>query len=207
MNDPYIELANGIVIQAAKDYLRALRSIARNPRNRSAQGSKRELERFFHSGWYAALTDADPDALIEKIKVRCHIMTAKEFLERAAEIDKRINSKLEQITSLNELTMKCTPALTGMPHGSNSDTSGIDEAIASIIDLQADVNKDIDKLIAVKREIMRAINTLKKPEIILILELRYLCFKPWEEIAIALNYSLDSVFRLHRKALAEIQLP
>jgi hypothetical protein len=43
------------------------------------------------------------------------MMTAKEYLEQAYRLDQRINSKLEQVASLNELASKATSTLTGMP--------------------------------------------------------------------------------------------
>jgi DNA-directed RNA polymerase specialized sigma subunit len=45
------------------------------------------------------------------------------------------------------------------------------------------------------------------PELQTILELRYLSNMYWEEIAIELGYGIDNVFRLHRNALDEIEIP
>lgn len=42
-------------------------------------------------------------------------MTAKEYLSQARYLDMRIQSKLEQLESLNELATKCTSVITGMP--------------------------------------------------------------------------------------------
>lgn len=42
-------------------------------------------------------------------------MTVKEYLGQAYRLDQRINSKLEQLESLNGLATKCTSTLTGMP--------------------------------------------------------------------------------------------
>ena len=46
-------------------------------------------------------------------------MTVKEYLGQAYRLDQRINSKLEQVASLNELATKCTSTLTGMPRNPN----------------------------------------------------------------------------------------
>jgi hypothetical protein len=37
------------------------------------------------------------------------------------------------------------------------------------------------------------------------LELRYLCFKTWEQIAVDMGYSLQYAFRMHEKALKCIE--
>ena len=66
-NNGYTRLANAIVIQAAKDYRNALKRIRVNPRNSDALHTKGEVEKFFHSGFYSALTSIDPDMLIRKL--------------------------------------------------------------------------------------------------------------------------------------------
>ena len=47
-------------------------------------------------------------------------MTAKEFLNRAYKLDHRINSKLEQLESLNDLTQKITTSLSAVPPSGNT---------------------------------------------------------------------------------------
>ena len=42
----------------------ALKSLKANPRNRTAQAEKAEIERFFRSQWYSSLTDVDGEMLI-----------------------------------------------------------------------------------------------------------------------------------------------
>ena len=58
-----------------------------------------------------------------------------------------------------------------------------------------------------KKDIVHRINEVNNPEYKLILELRYLCFRSWEEIAVEMDYGIDNVFRVHRKALASVQIP
>lgn len=67
MNDLYEKLANAIVLQAVKDYRKALKILKKHPKNGTALYTKREVERFFHSDWYASLTSIDPAMLIEKL--------------------------------------------------------------------------------------------------------------------------------------------
>lgn len=46
-------------------------------------------------------------------------MTAKEYLGQAYRLDQRIDAKIAQVASLNELATKCTATLTGMPRSSS----------------------------------------------------------------------------------------
>ena len=67
---PYQELANAIIEQAAKDYRIALAYHFRHPQNPKYQQNVFEIERFFRSDWYDALTDLDGEYLIREIRRR-----------------------------------------------------------------------------------------------------------------------------------------
>ena len=66
--DPYQELANAIVVMAAKDYRHALRIQHRDPDSQAARIKIDEIERFFRSEWYRLLTDVDGEMLIKKLR-------------------------------------------------------------------------------------------------------------------------------------------
>lgn len=65
--DGYKELASAIVERAAMDYHSAVAELIRNPRSDEAKSVKRELVRFFHSEWFAMLSDTDGERLMRKI--------------------------------------------------------------------------------------------------------------------------------------------
>lgn len=131
-------------------------------------------------------------------------MNAKEYLKQAFYLDKRINSKLEQVESLNALATKATSTLSDMPKSSNRGTSKLEDTIIKIVELQEEINKDIDKLVDLKKEIANSIYSLKDKEEQTVLEKRYLCFNSWEQIAVDMNFSIQHIFRLHSKALKNI---
>mgnify|MGYP002541867008 CR=1 FL=1 len=128
-------------------------------------------------------------------------MNVKEYLGQAYRLDQRITSKLDQVASLNELATKCTSTLTGMPRNPNRGTSTMADAIAKIIDLQAEINSDIDDLVGLKQNIVTLLKRVDNPEYQTILEKRYLCFMTWEQIAVDLNYSVHHLYKLHNAAL------
>lgn len=134
-------------------------------------------------------------------------MTAKEYLSQAYRLDQRINSKIEQVTSLNDLATKCTSTLTGMPRNPNRASSTMADAVGKIIDLQNEINRDIDRLVDLKREIVTVIKAIENPEYQTLLEKRYLCFLTWEKIAVDMGYDLRWLYRIHKRALDEIRVP
>ena len=131
-------------------------------------------------------------------------MTAKEYLLQAKFLDMRINSKIQQVEALNDLATSASSVLTGMPRNPNKATSKMADAVAKIVDLQAEINHDIDELVDLKKAISYTIKAVPSPELQTLLEKRYLCFQSWEIIAVDMNYSMQHLFRLHDKALKEI---
>ena len=134
-------------------------------------------------------------------------MTKKEYLSQAYRLDQRINSKLEQVESLNGLATKVSSTLTGMPKNPNRATSTMADAVAKIIDLQEEINNDIDRLVDLKREMVTVIKAVVNKESQTLLELRYLCFRTWEQIAVDMGYNVRHVYRLHDEAVEKIIIP
>lgn len=65
--DPYELLANGIVLQAVRDYREANRKLRGGRKNVDAQFMKNECLRFFRSGWFQTLTSVNAEYLIRKL--------------------------------------------------------------------------------------------------------------------------------------------
>lgn len=66
--NPYEELANAIILQAVQDYRRALRVLRRKPKDLPADDTKTEVERFFLSDWFQALTNIDGEYMVKKLR-------------------------------------------------------------------------------------------------------------------------------------------
>ena len=134
-------------------------------------------------------------------------MTAKEYLGQAYRLDQRINSKLEQVLSLRDLTTKATATMSDMPGGGSRNVYRMQDIIGKIIDLEDEINQDIDALVDLKREMVATIKAVADPECQTLLELRYLCFKTWEQIAVDMQYSTRNIYKLHDRAIKEIKFP
>ena len=87
--EPYESLANGIIVQAVKDYREAIRFLKRHPhtpdldteeakqdkRKRELiekiiknEGERDDVERFFHSEWFELLSNLDGNALMRQVR-------------------------------------------------------------------------------------------------------------------------------------------
>ena len=134
-------------------------------------------------------------------------MTSKQYLSQAFHIDQRINSKMEQIESLRSMMTKTGVTMSDMPGNPNKDRSRLEETFVKIMTMEDSVNKDLNRLIDLRNEIMTAIKGVDDLQCQMVLELRYLCFHTWEDIAIDLNCSVRNVHLLHGRALGMIKVP
>ena len=132
-------------------------------------------------------------------------MKAKEYLSQAYRLDQRIDAKIEQVMSLRNLAAKATSTLSDAAPSGTRNVHRMEDIIIKIIDFENEINADIDRLVDLKREIMAVIRSIHDPDYCTVLELRYLCFKPWEQIAVEMGYSIDNVYKLHRMALKTLE--
>lgn len=134
-------------------------------------------------------------------------MTAKEYLSQAFLLDKRITAKERQLESLKAHAAYVSPQITGMPKNSPSQRSFVEETAIKIADLENWIRSQIDELVRLRREIADAISAINHPEYEPLLEMRYLSFMSWEEIATTMDISLRYVFKQHNKALELVHFP
>lgn len=132
-------------------------------------------------------------------------MTAKEYLKQAYRLNQRVNSKLEMLETLKQLATKCTSTVSGMPSGSKQSTSTMADTIEKIVDMKGEIDIEINRLVKLIREITNVIKLVKNPEHQMLLERRYVCFCSWEQIAVDMNYSIQHTFRIHGRAMKEIE--
>lgn len=132
-------------------------------------------------------------------------MNAKEYLSQAIWLDQRINNKLEQKEQLEALAKRVTVNFTQEKVSGGRATTSPMDATVKLIDLCHEINDDIDELITLKAEILEIISKVDDPVSQLLLQMRYIEGKTWEEVAYDLDYNSRTVFKIHGRALKEIE--
>lgn len=132
-------------------------------------------------------------------------MTAKEYLQRAWQIDRRIQDKINQAARLKEMATNVTATLSGMPGSSSRNHHKMDGAIATMMDMAKDIEEETERLLRVKTETMQTIWAVEDVTCRTLLELRYISFLTWETIADEMDLSKRWVLELHGKALKIVE--
>ncbi len=63
-----INLANGIIVLASKDYIKAIKQLQKNPRSKVGISVVKECEDFFRGPWFANLTSINGEWLINRLR-------------------------------------------------------------------------------------------------------------------------------------------
>jgi hypothetical protein len=132
-------------------------------------------------------------------------MTAKKFLMRFRGIDNLLNARQEQIIRLRAKAenIKTFAAISKNRTRSNKH----EECLEKIDKLETDILESMNKLVKIELEVKAAISEVDSSILRELLELRYLNFKKWEEIAVSMNYSYRRTMELHVQALSKIKIP
>ena len=130
-------------------------------------------------------------------------MDAREFLNRGYRARERIQAKEERIGSWRQIAESVTAALKPVATFSSTPSKKVEDCVCNIVDLQQEILDEINELTAIEREIGRAINRAGlDPTLKSLLEMRYLRYLKWEEIAVRLGLTFRWTMTLHKKALA-----
>lgn len=127
------------------------------------------------------------------------------YLSKHKYLNKEIDRKIKYLEDWQSKLYNVTGTLSDMPKSHNR-TSKIENGIATIDEIEAQINNDIDDLVDLRTEIEGKIDAVEDMRLRELLKCRYMDCQTWEEIAYENGYSWRHVFRMHEKALDEITI-
>lgn len=123
-------------------------------------------------------------------------------LNRGYRAKDRIAARKERIQHWREIATSITadPSKEFVAGGSVGRRS--EDLVLHIVVLEEEIRDEIAELASLERETKQLIYELvENPNYRFLLELRYLNYLRWEEIAVRMHYTLDWAKKLHRRAL------
>ena len=127
---------------------------------------------------------------------------AKKYLKQIEKLDCRLARELRNLDKLRSSAEYRSPNFEGGCGSGSGDR--LSESVSRIIEQEERVQQLTDTYTRKFLEIEHAIKELGNDKQEEVLELRYLHYKKWEEIASIMKYSLENVYKLHGKALQKI---
>jgi hypothetical protein len=121
-------------------------------------------------------------------------MTAKEYLSQAYLLEARINIKMDYIQFHDDFEAKVRTVF----------STEIHNVVNDIASMKNKTSAEISRLMALKFEIENIINQVDNTMHRTLLELRYLHYKCWREIAEIMHYEGKYIYKLHNIALKKV---
>lgn len=131
-------------------------------------------------------------------------MTAKEYLKRYEEADRKARQHEAEYRKECELIGSLSIKADGMPHGSGI-SKPTEEAALRLADKALRWKEAQLDAIRIRQEVYDTIYNIPGIEGRVLYE-RYICLHKWEEICILLHYSWNGVHHVHRRALELVEM-
>ncbi len=122
-------------------------------------------------------------------------------------LNRKIKAKERQLEALKAHAVYTTPQFSERVCSSPAAKSLMEKTAVEIMDLETCISSQISEFVRLCREIAEVIKAVNNTEYETVLEMRYLTFMSWEEIASCMNYGTRYVYKVHGRALEMIENP
>ena len=110
-------------------------------------------------------------------------MDAKEYLRQVEKLDLRIKNKLIEQRQWRDIALGITANMDGERVQSSGAKSKMADAVDRCVDMEAEINSLVDKLIDTKKEVVQTIERLDSPIEYDVLHKRFIQYKTLQQIA------------------------
>lgn len=128
----------------------------------------------------------------------------KEYMLRYQILDREIDRLLDEQKKWRERAEKITPSYSDMPRGGKQNDK-VCEAVTQIVAIEERINREIDSLVQLRKNILFMIHSVSNPKLQLVLKYRYIDGLTYDEIANKMHYDIRHVHRMHGWALCSIR--
>ena len=132
-------------------------------------------------------------------------METKEYLNQVKKLDLQIRNKLIEKQQWKDIALGITANMDGERVQSSGSQSKMSDAIVKCVDMEAEIDRLVDKLIDTKRDIINTIEQLDSPTQYNVLHMIYIQDKSLQEVADEYNMSYDWAATTHGRALKNVR--
>lgn len=133
-------------------------------------------------------------------------MDAKRYLQQVIKLDTQIQNKLIEKAQWMDVALSITAGVGGDRVQSSGVKSKMAEAVEKCVDMEAEINALVDRLIEVKREIISTIERVENPTEYNLLHMRYIQKMDLQEIADRYDREYTWATTCHGRALKSVQI-
>ena len=127
------------------------------------------------------------------------------YLEQPERLDTIIRNKLIEKQQWRDLALGITANMDGERVQSSGTQSKMADAIAKCVDMEAEIDSLVDKLIDTKKEVVQTIEQLDNATEYNVLHMRYIQYKSLQEIADHYGMDYSWATTTHGRALKSVE--
>lgn len=132
-------------------------------------------------------------------------MEAKDYLRQVKRLDVRIKNKLIEQMQWRDIALGITANMEGERVQSSGSKSKMAEAVERCVDMEADIDRLVDELIELKKEVIETIEQLDSATEYDVLHRRYIQYQSLQEIADHYHKDYGWATTTHGRALKSVQ--
>jgi hypothetical protein len=132
-------------------------------------------------------------------------LEAKEFLTQVKKLDLLITNKLIEKQQWHDIALGITANMDGERVQSSGTKSKMADAISKCVDMESEIDRLVDKIIAVKKEVIQTIERLDSPLEYDVIHRRFIQDMTLQEIADHYKKSYDWATTTQGRAMANVQ--
>ena len=132
-------------------------------------------------------------------------MIAKDYLIQVVKLDTMIQNKLIEKAQWMDIALGITAHMDGDRVQSSGAKSRMAEAVEKCVDMEAEINSLIDRLIDTKKDVIATIEAVENPTEYDVLHKRYIQQMDLQDIADAYDKEYGWATTVHGRALKNVQ--
>jgi septation ring formation regulator EzrA len=130
---------------------------------------------------------------------------AQDFLRQVRKLDLQITNKLIEKQQWRDIALGITANMDGERVQSSGGKSKMADAVNKCVDIEAEIDNLVDRLIDTKKEVIQAIEQLDSPTEYDVLHRRYIQFQGLQDIADHYRKDYGWATTTHGRALKSLQ--
>ncbi len=131
-------------------------------------------------------------------------MKAKDYLRQLQKLDKLIENKLAEKEQWKAMATSTTQQLSADRVQTSGNPQKMADAVCKIIEIEAEIDAFVDRLIDTKRDVISTLERLNPTEYDLLHKV-YVQYFTFDDVAIKTNKSYSWVTTVHGRALKNVQ--
>lgn len=132
------------------------------------------------------------------------MIDVKKYLRQIEILDRRITAKVEERQNVLDMLLRITPVMRDTTSGGAAGHDKLENGVVKLTAYEEEIRTDIERLIALKREISEVIDRVENPKRRAVLRFRYINYKSFEQIAVDMDMTERNIYHIHRKALRDV---